>query len=325
MASRNPHLPTNILPIKFYKTQILSDLVKLDNDQASRQRILALETGFRLRIGNHVTALPLANAKFAKFFTSPFVLMIYAHAKHYTKLSEIENDILPAKLFSSMETSAGRMIEDVALPIYGWQAVSSGMHTVNSALDGKKIENSILKAVTLKSGPRCLNDGMSENFADTVIGHGPAWLLNDAATELEFTYGVLYGTKKQSNKKDWHILRNIVKKLPSTNVISAPEKKWDCKFMLGTALATATIRIGKDWWDYLGGPLCLMEICTSIIRACVSPGLADPPGTTYVISDLANIVDWPSGHASLNVSILQASQLPWLFFLMRHFCDVLED
>jgi Type II restriction endonuclease EcoO109I len=325
MASRNPHLPTRVLPTTFYKTQILADLIKVDNDQASSQRILNLETGFRHRIGNHITALPLANAKLEKFFTSPFVLMIYAHAKHYTKLSEIESDILPAKLFSSMETSAGRMIEDVALPVYGWQAVPSGMHTVNSALDGKRLDNSILRAATLKSGPRCLNDEMSENFADTVIAHGPAWLANDAATELDFTYGVLYGTKKQSNKKDWHILRNIAKKLPPASVVTTPSQRWDCKFMLGTAPASATIRIGKDWWDYLGGPLCLMEVCTSLIRACVAPGLADPPGTAYIISDLTNIVDWPIGHGPVNVSILQASQLPWLFFLMRHFCDVLND
>jgi hypothetical protein len=112
-----------------------ADLRAVDADDASRARVLDLETGFRHRIGNHVAALPLANARLESFKTSPFVLMIYAHAKYYSKLSEIEADILPAKLFSSMETSAGRMIEDVALPIYGWQAVPSGMHSANSALD----------------------------------------------------------------------------------------------------------------------------------------------------------------------------------------------
>jgi hypothetical protein len=166
---------------------------------------------------------------------------------------------------------------------------------------------------------------MSENFADNVIGHGPTWLSNDEATELDFTYGVLYGTKKQSNKKDWHILRNIAQKLPAQSVIQAPEQRWDCEFLLGTAHATATIRIGKDWWEYLGGPLCLTELCASLIRACVVPGSADAPGTNYTIGDLASIVAWPQGYPQVNVGILQASQLPWLFFLMRHFCDALND
>jgi hypothetical protein len=60
------------------------------------------------------------------------------------------------------------MIEDVALPVRGWQTVPGGMHTADSALDGKCLTGAVLKAVTLKSGPRCLNDEMSENFADNV-------------------------------------------------------------------------------------------------------------------------------------------------------------
>ena len=325
MATRNPHLPTAVPPTVFSKAQILIDLMTVDQSQYSMARVRQLEAGFRLRIGNHVAALPNAGARLEKFYTNPFVLLIYAHAKHYTKLSEIESDILPAKLFSSMETSAGRMVEDVALPVYGWQAVPSGMHSANSALDGKKVELPVLRAATLKSGPRCLNDEMSENFADNILIHGPSWLANDAASSLEFTYGVLYGTKKQSNKKDWHILRNIAAKLPPNSVTTPPVQRWDCEFLLGAAPASATVRIGKDWWDYLGGPLCLTELCVALIRACVVPGHTDPAGTHYVIEDLSSIAAWPLNHGPLNPSCLQAGQMPWLFFLMRHFCDVLSD
>ena len=52
------------------------------------------------------------------------------------------------------------MIEEVVLPEYGWSVVPSEMHTANSALDGKKQEKKIFHLVTLKSGPRCLNDEM---------------------------------------------------------------------------------------------------------------------------------------------------------------------
>lgn len=324
MATRNSDLPSPP-PLVFTKSQILSDLHAVDQDAASRQRVLALEAGFRQRVGNHVASLPTTDARLAKFSTNPFVLLIYAQSKHYTRLSEIEKDILPAKLFSSMETSAGRMIEDVALPVYGWQAVPSGMHTANSALDGKKIDLPILKAATLKSGPRCLNDEMSENFADSVISHGATWLDQNGATQLDFTYGVLYGTKKQSNKKDWHILRNIAEKLPASDVLTKPRQRWDCSFRLNNAPATATIRVGKDWWDYLGGPLCLTEVFTALIRACILPGTADAAGTTYQISDLSSIVSMPAASAGFNVAILQASQIPWLFFLLRHFCDELNS
>lgn len=324
MASRNPHLPIP-LPITFSKTQILADLHAVDADAASRQRVLNLEAGFRQRVGYHVASLPAADAKLAKFSTNPFVLLIYAQSKSYTRLSELEKDILPAKLFSSMETSAGRMVEDVALPVYGWQSVPSGMHTANSALDGKKLELPLLKAATLKSGPRCLNDEMSENFADSVIAHGSTWLAQNNATQLEFTYGVLYGTQKQSNKKDWHILRNIAEKLPANDVVRNPWQRWDCSFRLNNVPATATVRVGKDWWDYLGGPLCLTEVFTAMIRACIVPGQVDPVGTPYKISDMGSIVNVPPSAAQFNVAILQTSQVPWLFFLLRHFCDELTD
>jgi hypothetical protein len=325
MARRNPHLPTGVLPIVFSKTKILSDLIAVDSDPAARARVLQLETGFRQRIDAHIASRVLADAKLGQFNTNPFVLMIYSQSKNYTKLSQLEGDILPAKLFSSMETSAGRMVEDVVLPIYGWQNVPSGMHSANSALDGKKVELSLLKAATLKSGPRCLNDEMSENFADNVLIHGTTWLEQNDASTLDFTYGVLYGTKRQSNKKDWHILRNIASKLPDDQVVTPPSQRWDAAFKLGSHAATATVRIGKDWWDYLGGPLCLTELCASLIRACVLPGQADQSDTRYVISDLEDIVRWPAKHAAVNVGLLQASQLPWLFFLMRHFCDVIEE
>ena len=324
MASRRLQMP--IAPItRLRKQDILANLRAVDNDPASQQRVIQLEQGFRARVASHVASLTGTTATLEKYSTSPFVLLIYAHAKRYTKISQIEQDILPAKLFSSMETSAGRMIEDVVLPIYRWQSVPSGMHTVNSALDGKQVALPVLKAVTLKSGPRCLNDGMSENLADAVLNHGAAWMTANGATSLEFTYGVLYGTKRQSNKKDWHILRNIAEKLPPAAVVAPPWQRWDCSFRLNGVQASATVRVGKDWWDYLGGPLCLTEVCAALIRACIAPGQADPAGTIYLISDLGIIVAMPPLAQPFASVVLQSSQIPWLFFLMKHFCDHLED
>jgi hypothetical protein len=61
------------------------------------------------------------------------------------------------------------MVEEVALPVYGWECVASEMHSTNSMLDGKQLGSDPYKLATLKSGPRCLNDEMSENFADNII------------------------------------------------------------------------------------------------------------------------------------------------------------
>ncbi|MEN5287384.1 PmeII family type II restriction endonuclease [Stenotrophomonas lactitubi] len=324
MARRNPNIPV-ATSTACSKSKILRSLKGLDADQDAHRRIFEMEREFRRKIQAHIAALPVASAKFKNFSTSPFVLMFYAQAKNYTRISEIVGDILPAKLFSSMETSAGRMMEEVALPVYGWEIVPSGMHTANSAIDGKRVENGVVKIVTLKSGPRCLNDEMSENFADNIFAHGTAWLEDSGANSLDFTYGVLYGTKKQSNKKDWHILGKLAGKLGPDNVIATPNGQWSMKFKIGGVGSEATVRVGMEWWEYLGGPTCLLEVSCALIRACVHAGVPDPAGMNYDISDLREIVSAPRDFDDVNFAILQSSQIPWLLFLMRHFCDDLVE
>src|SRR5699024_9986011 len=141
---------------------------------------------------------------------------------------------------------------------------------------------------------------------------------------IDFTYGVLYGTLKQSNKKDWHILRNIKEK-GGKILTTSPDNRWSCQFKNDGIEVDVTVRVGVDWWDYLGGDLCLVEVFTALIRACVSVGAADSYSYEYTIRDLGNIVSTSSVREEFNVSLLQRSQIPWLFLMARHFCDELGD
>ena len=323
MAKRHPGLPRPN-ETKIYRSELLKQLQIVDNLQESRERVLSMENSFRHKIESHVSSLPEGDDQFHKFNTSPYVLLIHARQKNYTKVSEIESDILPAKQFSSMETSAGKMIEKVVLPIYGWSCVESKMHTTNSILDGKKEDRNITYLATLKSGPKCLNDEMSENFADTIIKHSGTWASESKVSKLDFTYGVLYGTKKISNKKDWHVLRNIKDKLQD-GIIIDPCKRWDCSFNNDGIEISVNIRIGLDWWCHLGGKSCFIEVFAALIRACINPGPSDCAKYQYSISDLKDIVSTSVVREDFNVSLLQRSQIPWLFLMARHFCDQLID
>lgn len=324
MARGHPGIPRPESTV-FRKSDLLSTLSSVDADADATRRVLAMELMFRERVSYHVRSLPPQDARFQKFNTSPFVLLMHAMQRGYTQVSQIERDILPAKQFSSMETSAGRMVEDVSLPVYGWTNVASEMHTSDSVLDGRKLEGDILKLATLKSGPRCLNDEMSENFADAIIGHSQAWASEAGLNQIDFTYAVFYGTKKQSNKKDWHILRNIDEKLPASAMQVRPARRWHCSFNRNDVNVEVTVRIGKDWWDYLGGTTCFVELCAAMIRACVQPGECDPEGYAHMISDLGEIISMRGVSRGYNVSILQRSQLQWFFFVARHFCDEIVD
>lgn len=312
--------------ISIQKAQLLQSLQAIDNDPAAKQRVLKLETEFRQRIGTHLESLPTSKARFAKFNTNPFVLMIHSRNKGYKRISEIESDILPAKVFSSMETSAGRMVESVVLPAYGWEVAPTAMQSQDSVLDGKKKSGNTICLATLKSGPRCLNDGMSENIADSILHNCEHWADEYHVSEIDFTYGGLYGTKRQSNKKDWHILRNIAEKLTGGTMLERPADRWFCKFQKNGITVTVTIRIGTELWNYIGGTdLMFTELAASIIRACIAPSDADPEDYQYQISDLSAIISTESVSKDFNVALLQRSQYEWLFFFARHFCDGLAE
>lgn len=323
MARGHTGLPIP-LAVRFSKRHLLQQLQQVDTSAEAKARVLKLESAFRQKIETHTASLPLGDAQFRKFNTSPFVLLIHAAHRRYSLVEQIEADILPAKQFSSMETSAGRMVEEVALPIYGWECVLSGMHSSNSALDGRLPGSDPLRVATLKSGPRCLNDEMSENFADAVINHAPAWAAEAGARAIDFTYGVLYGTPRQSNKKDWHILRNLkekVSKLKRGKVLASPEGRWDCACQVAGVQVNAAVRIGQDWWQHLGGPTCLIEVMAALIRGCVTPAPIPRTKHQFTIRDLTDIVSLEGVPQDFNVGLIQRSQLPWLFLIASHFCD----
>ena len=327
MARGHPDLPKKVEPKVLRKNEIFRALKGIDDSSDAKQRILAMENDFRTRIDGHLAVLPENSAQFQKFNTSPFVLMFYSKQQQYSHVWQIEKDIVPAKVFSSMETSAGRMVETVTLPVYGWETVPSTMHSVESVLDGRKETNDgRFMAATLKSGPRCLNDEMAKDIGFDVITHAQAWANSHSATAVDFTYGVLYGTKKQSNKKDWHILRNMGEALPSTATVNSPcREKWDIGYQDGPLSVSAAVRVGIDWWDYLGDENTWVELCVSLIRACVLPAQEDRQQRQYMIRDLSEIVDTSPIPDGYNVALLQNSQYEWLLFMARHFCDTLEN
>jgi Type II restriction endonuclease EcoO109I len=308
------------------KTALIQLLKKLDQDTAGVQRVLKMETDFRKRISAHVKSLPLEDAVFAKFNTNPFVLLMHSLKQKYKHVSQIERDILPAKLFSSMETSAGRMIEQVVLPIYGWEYAPSEMGSSESVIDGKQTKGKVLRLASLKSGPRCLNDEMSKDIAGDIVKHVPAWGKLAGVKEIEFTYGVLYGTKKASNKKDWHILRNIAERTPAAKLLVKPNDRWDCKFIKDGITVTVNVRIGIELWNYFADDgQAFFEVACAIIRACVTPSDTEAEDYTFTIKDLKDIISLDPVPETFNVSVLQRSQWEWFFFFVRHFYDVLGN
>ena len=324
----HPDLPRGIRPVVLRKREIFDRLQALDNNAASRDRVLSMEGKFRARGATLLKRLPVAASRFGDFNTNPFVLMFYSRQQNYSRVGEVERDLVRAKVFSSMETSAGNMIEKIVLPVYGWETVPSEMHSYGSVLDGRASSPgpNTFVAATLKSGPRTLNDSMAMNIGSEVVKRAQSWAIENHAQNVDFTYGVLYGTKKQSNKKDWHILRNIDEgRPPGSQVNESHRRNWSISYVDGPLSVTATVRVGLEWWEYLGGEDAWLELCCALIRSCVTPTSGIITGGNYTISDMEAILDMSGVGGNYNVSLLQSSQLEWLLFLARHFCDELKD
>lgn len=322
--ARHPDLPKNVPAVLLRKQDIFDSLKRIDSDSKARDRILAMEIKFRDQIETHIKGLLGASGNFAKFHTNPFVLMFLSKQKSYSRVSQIEQDLVLAKVFSSMETSAGNMLERIVLPVYGWEAVESAMHSHGSLLDGQRANQrgDQFVCVTLKSGPRTLNDGMVENIGKGLVENAPSWAVSHRAKQIDFTYGVLYGTKKQSNKKDWHILRNINESRSSkSELIISHKNNWSISYADGDLTVSATVRVGIEWWEFLGGKDTWIEMCCALIRSCIAPVAELQSTPNFAISDLSEILDMSGIDSGYNVALLQKSQLEWLPFLARHFSD----
>ena len=262
-----------------------------------------------------------------KFATNPFVLLFHSKKQGYCHVSELERDLVPAKVFSSLETSAGKMVEQVALPVYGWSTVESTMHSLYSVLDGSRLDGNtgLFEGATLKSGPRTLNDTMAKEIGTDIAERASEWGADKGVRRVAVTYGTLYGTKKQSNKKDWHILRNVDEARPAHAIIRESHLgRWGIRYEVDGLDISANVRVGLEWWKHLGGPLAWLEIACALIRACIVP-TGSPAPESHVISEVGQILDLSSAISDgFNVSVLQQSQLEWLLFFAYHLTDELK-
>ena len=277
---RHADLPGAPAALLLSKKDIFDSLKRIDEDPRARNRILSMESAFRARVATLIEGLPQASAEFAQFHTNPFVLMFYSRQQSYSRVAQIERDLVGAKVFSSMETSGGSMIEEVVLPIYGWEAGPSTMQSHESLLDGQKTDQTGGRFVgaTLKSGPRTLNDDIAKNIGTELVARAPSWALDHEVKEVDFTYGVLYGTKKQSNKKDSHILRYIDEAKPSSaKVIASHKGGWASSYADGPLTVSATVAgwyrvVGvSGWGEHLDGGLLRADPVLYRSRAC-TPG-----------------------------------------------------
>nr|WP_155987403.1 PmeII family type II restriction endonuclease [Thermus oshimai] len=331
MGKRHAWLPKS-KEIIVRKEFILDALEKLDQDP-HRTRILNLESAFRNWMDSAQFELPtdaLSIEDLGSGTLNPFALLAHAKIEGLTSVSELEAQLKLAKQLSSIETSVGKMLEEVTIPEYGWQRFPSKSQSVDSWVDAMHKGRKVLYIATIKSGPRTLNDSISTELGQSIARHAASLGKRYNCKLVSVTYATLYGTFKQSNKKDWRVLLSAYNELKSLEdsqdieILLTPEKRKGLVFKHGDTRVLVRLRHGIEWWTFLGSSwLTFLEVGAALIRAAVqaSPqtgGLYKEPSH----AELAELLRVPTNY---NIAILQRNQIEWMLLFVSLFVDKLES
>jgi len=332
--SRRYDFSSIALPATIKQSEINDFLAKLDKDDAYYAGISNLAGAFEQRFDS-ITARELAiDGK----STNPFVLAAYARQQSVAAVSDFDNLIKAAKLFSSFETALGRVVEDVVPSFYGWTQVHSPGHSLLSEIDSCRLDSSAssISLAALKSGPACINDSMVAQIASAVASNWIDWADHWGVNNVYYVVGMNYSTGANSNKKDWHIVRLAEEKLQNagagisqscikTTSDARGKQRYQAlpSFEASSGIRTLKVEVkqGKGFWNVIGRkPDAVLEICAAL---AISLGSATQKsgGHGLTIGGLRELLVFSKGFQSHR---LNEAQLEWFVLFLRHFCDQFE-
>lgn len=305
--------------------QFLRDTVAVDHTDKFA-RIAQLQAALEARMRQINARTPAIDGK----STNPFVLAAYAELFDVQHLRQVDDIVAAAKVFSSIETAAGRVVEDVIPPFYGWAQIDSPGHTILSEIDSARVVDDTVELVALKSGPMCINDSMVSQIANAISTHWVGWSDHWNVDKVRYIVGMNYSTAKNSNKKDWHIVRLAEEKaiaagLSVSSSCTRPDGRRPIasSFFEGTkdgkSLRVETLQ-GRELWAHIAdADDAFLQVCWAMAK-CLN-AQAVPVGTNFSTHEMHEIVDFAS---RLDVPDVPESEKQWLVLFARHFVDELS-
>ncbi|NJM81686.1 MAG: hypothetical protein HC844_03640 [Tabrizicola sp.] len=328
IATQRFNFDTYAAPVRLTVAEVQTFLTTLgDPAQAAKvARMQQLQAALEARMRQINARSPAIDGK----STNPFVLAAYAELFDIASLKQVDDIVAAAKVFSSLETAAGRVVEDVVPPFYGWAQVDSPGHTLLSEIDSARVKDGTVELIALKSGPMCINDSMVSQIANAVSNNWIAWAENYGVNDVRYIVGMNYSTARNSNKKDWHIVRLAQERLAAqglqiTQGCSRPAPRRPIADAFFTAVSgDKTLRVetmqGRGLWAHVAGASdAFLQICWAMTK-CLNPA-AVAAGGNYTTGEMREIVAFS---ARVNAPNVSEAEKQWLVLFARHFVDVLE-
>ena len=308
------------------ESQSFFDSLSAPNNTNKANRIAQLQAAMSARMQQINARTPAIDGK----STNPFVLAAYSSLFGVHTLKQVDEIVAAAKVFSSIETAAGRVVEDVIPPSFGWAQVNSPGHTVLSEIDSARVVNGTAELVALKSGPMCINDSMVSQISNAVATNWKAWADHWGVSSVRYIVGMNYSTAKNSNKKDWHIVRLAEERSAQLGAtVTSSCTRTGTRLPIASSFFEAreggkSLRVevmqGRNLWAHMAGESdAFLQICWSMVR-CLG-GIAVAPTANFTTGEMSSIVAFS---ARIQAAGISEAEKQWLVLLARHFVDELH-
>lgn len=301
---------------------ILPNIIQLTNNPAISNRITLMSQ----ELSNRMTEVNQADVNFNGTNTNPFVAANLA-VINQAGLQSVIDGYTAGKQISSLETAAGKYVEDIIPEYYGWTQVVSERNTPESEIDSRRINQGVLQLAALKSGPACINDTMSTGIAEAIIAYHEYWREQWApdCNRVQYVLGLNYSTARKSNKKDFHAVRAVELQVieaqlgtvtnsclgidDRTGQLIMARPRLEVELNSGFVLEVVCSQ-GVGFWSLIGDECTTLEICCALAIAAAG--------------DLQSLPQ-PLFETMPSNRLVCDQHIQWVRFFLNHFYDEIVD
>lgn len=235
--------PPSFRTARSVPTAFDSEEVKKLFGEVSEERVGHLSEMLKEHLGKTMPEAISKKKKLQDYRTNPYVLMATSSVMGLESPSEFAQFLVNNKLYMGLETAFGKTIEGPVMGVYpvdtdaseSWGEPSEKLDEF-AALEGRGLSreeksrarnNSVWREidrssvyknrrylVTVKSGPRTINDTQVSAMRDAIHDNHGAWL--EASQEnyrvegIDVVLGLTYGTPKSTNNKDYQLINKLL-------------------------------------------------------------------------------------------------------------------
>ena len=174
----------------------------------------------------------------------------------------------------------------------------------------------------------CINDSMVSQIANAISSHWMAWADHWRVNKVKFVVGMNYSTAKNSNKKDWHIVRLTEEKLTETNchvqsscvdnTLSKPKAYRSSLLTKDGYQLKIEAQQGLDLWRTIAQRDDAYFLLCWALAEVISEKDNSFDSNSFITGEINEILNF-SDQIISNSASLQQKQ--WFTFFARHFVD----